>query len=231
MRTLTLLSCLAVAGWARPQAPVARLGAPLAYSYSYSAPQQSRQEERDVLGNVHGSYSVRYSGGGQLTHTYSFPNRLPVFRTTQEGPLGPVGTLVSLRNPKDRVFLIEMLAQQQDTRAPSILTKTDAVLTNALPVFVNSKVSAALIDLRLESEAAGDVRQELQLRDPGDAIVVEAAPEPTAEDGSRTPVFVNSKESSALRVFRVQSLRDGLTGRAPPLVGPEEIIVEAASSS
>ena len=126
------------------------------------------------------------------------------------------------QNSKDSVFLLEMLAGRLDERAPPTVTRLQSVLVEAPPVFTNSKLSDALIELRLESEASGGAQeQELQLRDPGDAVVVEATPadSPAAE-------FSNSKESEALRVLRLQSLQE-LAGRSPPEIVGDAVVVEA----
>ena len=121
-----------------------------------------------------------------------------------------------------------MLAERLEERAPPVFTRLQSVLVEAAPVFTNSKVSEVLLQLRLDSEASGGAReQELQLRDPGDAVVVEAAPAHPADAPPAGAHFTNSKESEALRVLRLQSLREDLTGRRPPLVLQDAIVVEA----
>jgi len=239
MTTLFLLSCLAVAGLAAPL--VSYLPGYPSYSLKYAAPYQTREEHRDALG-VRGSYSVRYPHGGLLTQTYRYPSHQAysypshqaysyptLLRTTAAGPLGPTGTIVSLRNSKAGSYLLEMLSQRLDERVVPIVTRTNAVLVEAAPpLFINSKLSPLLTELRLESEATGGLR-ELQLRDPGDAVVVDASVD--GEPGEETSPFVNSKVSPALHALRRESLRRGaLAGRAPESKeGPDSLIVEAAS--
>ena len=130
------------------------------------------------------------------------------------------------QNSKDSVYLLEMLAGQLEERAPPTVTRLQSVLVEAPPVFINSKLSDALVELRLESEASGGAQQqELQLRDPGDAVVLEATPADSSA-GAPAAEFSNSKESEALRVLRLQSLQE-LAGRSPPEIVGDAVIVEA----
>ena len=138
------------------------------------------------------------------------------------------------QNSKDSAFLLEMLsAERLDERASLTVTRLQSVLVEAAAGFSNSKVSDALLELRLESEATGGSReQELQLRDPGDAVVVEAATVSPADSPADSPAaeFVNAKESETLRVLRLQSLQD-LTGRRPPQIVGDAVIVEAEANT
>ena len=97
----TLLSVLTVlsAVEARPQGaePLFRFSPSPVYSYRFAGPQQTKEESRDALGNIQGSYSVTYPGNsGTLTYSYSHPAQPPAFRTLSDGPLGPAGTVISI---------------------------------------------------------------------------------------------------------------------------------------
>jgi len=198
-KVLLISSLLVAMVHARPQLSPASV-----YSYRFEGPEQTKEESRDALGNVRGSYSINYpDGGGTLTYRYAHPARLPVFRTTAEGPLGPAGTLISFQNSKDSSFLIEMLEQRLDNREPPVVTKTEAVL-----------IEAAKIPDELQSEAPFGVSFS---RGPQSGAT---------RDG---PGFVNSKESPELAINRKQSLlEEPLGGRSPPQEGPDSFIVEAA---
>lgn len=120
-----------------------------------------------------------------------------------------------------------MLENALGERAPPVITRTEGVLVEALPVFVNSKVSPFLLQLRDESEASSGLReQQLQLSPAGDALILEAAMDLRETPGDT--LFVNSKISPVLVALRVQSEdREGLVGRAPPIEGPDSFVVEA----
>ncbi|KAF0298993.1 hypothetical protein FJT64_003691 [Amphibalanus amphitrite] len=171
---------------------------------------------------------VRYAPSAVYHTQYAVPVPVSGPAAAADGTV----TLVTLRNSKDSPYLLEMLAGRLEERVTPVFTRLQSVLVEAAPEFTNSKVSEVLLELRLESLADGGAgEQELQLRDPGDAVVVEAAPAEDPADAPADAVFVNSKESEALRVLRVQSLREGLTGRRPPLVSQDAIIVDAEAGS
>jgi len=221
MKSLLMLCCLAVACANTIVVP----GRTTTYTYRYAAPQHSKQETRDHLGSVHGSYRVHYSHGGVLTQHYHFPR--PHLRLVHDGPLGAAGTLIALRNSKHSAFLREMLENALDERAPPVVTRTEGVLVEATPVFVNSKVSPFLLQLREESEATSGLReQQLQISPAGDALILEAALADTPGDA----VFLNSKISPVLVELRLQS-EEGLIGRGPPLEGHNSFIVEARGAA
>jgi len=201
-KVLLISSLLVAMVHARPQLSPASV-----YSYRFEGPEQTKEESRDALGNVRGSYSINYpDGGGTLTYRYAHPARLPVFKTTAEGPLGPAGTLISFQNSKDSSFLIEMLEQRLDNREPPVVTKTEAVL-----------IEAAKIPDELQSEAPFGVSFS---RGPQSGAT---------RDG---PGFINDKESQELKDLREQSLlEEPLGGRSPPKEGPDSFIVEAAGSN
>jgi len=206
-KVLLISSLLVAMVHARPQLSPASV-----YSYRFEGPEQTKEESRDALGNVRGSYSINYpDGGGTLTYRYAHPARLPVFRTTAEGPLGPAGTLISFQNSKDSSFLIEMLEQRLDNREPPVVTKTEAVL-----------IEAAKIPDELQSEAPFGVSFS---RGPQSGAT---------RDGQQQQAvaFMNIKESQELKEQRKQSLlEEPLGGRSPPQEGPDSFIVEAAGSN
>jgi len=201
-KVLLISSLLVAMVHARPQLSPASV-----YSYRFEGPEQTKEESRDALGNVRGSYSINYpDGGGTLTYRYAHPARLPVFRTTAEGPLGPAGTLISFQNSKDSSFLIEMLEQRLDNREPPVVTKTEAVL-----------IEAAKIPDELQSEAP---------------LGVSFSRGPQSGATRDGPGFINDKESQELKDLREQSLlEEPLGGRSPPQEGPDSFIVEAAGSN
>ncbi|XP_037083067.1 uncharacterized protein LOC119103585 [Pollicipes pollicipes] len=216
IKVLLLLASLLAAVRARPQdvQSLFSVGPSPVYSYRFEGPEQSKEESRDVLGNIQGSYSVKYpNNGGTLVYSYAHPARQPVFRTTAEGPLGPAGTIIAFgKNSKDNAFLIEMLEQRLDSREPPVVTKTEAVLIEALPEGDISKPSTS-VEFR---PGGGDTGNKIDENQPSDV---------TRQEGP----FVNSKESTLLPVIRKESLlNEPLGARNPPIIGVEEIIVEAS---
>lgn len=100
-QVLVLASLVAVA-LSAPQGIT--FGPSATYSYRFEGPEQTKEESRDALGNIKGSYSITYpNGGGTLTYNYAHPVTLPVFRTTDDGPLGPAGTVIAIQRVSSTV--------------------------------------------------------------------------------------------------------------------------------
>jgi len=220
---LCVLGLLAVAE-ARPQGqPIQfRFSSSPVYSYRFASAQQTKEESRDALGNVQGSYSVNYpDNGGTLTYSYSHAAQPPAFRTLSDGPLGKAGTIIAIgKNSKDNAFLIEMLEQAVDSRDPPTVTKTDAVIIEAFPGGETPAGEVSSVSFKAasgqKSAAGGGDGRPNQVRLGGPA-------------GSLTRgAFINSKESLLLTGLREESLaNEELGARNPPIITDEAIIVEA----
>ncbi|XP_043212691.1 uncharacterized protein LOC122376805 [Amphibalanus amphitrite] len=216
---LSLLSvtCLLATAAARPQFSPAS-----SYSYRFAGPEQTKEESRDALGNIQGSYSVTYpDGGGTLTYSYSHRAAPPAFRTLSDGPLGPAGTVVAIgKNSKDNAFLIEMLQNRIESRDPPKVTETDAVIIEALPLEPERPVTSVRFQAAprpgQNTASSGADGRPNEIRTGGRPLTRGSAG------------FTNSKESAFLGEIRQESLaNEVLGGRNPPLVTDEAVIVEA----